>query len=99
MHEDYFFHGFGVPIQPFLRGLIVCYGISLCNLNSNSILHVSIFINLYESYLGMLPHFDLFRHFFCLKIKGGSGSKVVGVAYLQLRDGIMSKSPPHLTRL
>jgi hypothetical protein len=69
--EDYFFCGFGVLVYPFPRGLIDYYGISLCNLSPNSILHVSIFINLCESYLGILCHFDLFRHFFCLKIKGG----------------------------
>jgi hypothetical protein len=66
--EDYFYRGFGVPIDPFLRGLIDFYGISLCNLNLNSILRVAIFINFCEAYLGILPHFDLFCHFFCLKI-------------------------------
>lgn len=30
--EDYFFCGFGVPIHPFLHGLIAYYNISLCNL-------------------------------------------------------------------
>ena len=69
--EDYFICGFGVPIHPFLRGLIDHYGISLCNLSPNSILHVAIFINLCEAYLGILPHFDLFRHFFYLKMRGG----------------------------
>jgi hypothetical protein len=68
--EDYFFRRFGVPIHPFLRGFIDYYGISLCNLSLNSILHVTMFINLCESYLGILPHFDLFCHFFCLKIRG-----------------------------
>ena len=68
--EDYFIHEFGVPIHPFLHGLIDHYGISLCNLRSNSILHVVVFINLCEAYLGILPHFDLFHHFFYLKIWG-----------------------------
>ena len=66
--EDYFYQGFGVPIHPLLRGLIDYYKISLCNLSSNSILHVAIFINFCEAYLGILPYFDLFHHFFCLKI-------------------------------
>jgi hypothetical protein len=44
---------------------------------------VSIFITLYESYLGIQPHF------FCLKKKGGAGgSKIAGGAYLNLQDGI-----------
>ena len=80
--EDYLYHGFGVPIHPFLRGLIEYYAISLCNLGPNSILHISIFIHFYDAYLGILPHFDLFCHFFCLKSHGGSGSRVVGSAYL-----------------
>ena len=74
MFEDYFFRGFGVPIHPFLHELIAYYGISLCNLGPNSILHVAIFINLCESYLGICPHFDPFYHFFYLKVKGGTGS-------------------------
>ena len=82
MFEDYFYRGFGVPIHPFLRGLIEYYAISLCNLGPNSILHVSVFIHLCEAYLGILPHFDLFCHFFCLKSHGGSRSRVVGSAYL-----------------
>ena len=56
--EDYFIRGFSVPIHPFLRGLIDHYGISLCNLSPNYILHVAVFINLCEVYLGILPHFD-----------------------------------------
>jgi hypothetical protein len=89
--EDYFFCGFGVFVHPFPCGLIDYYGINLCNQSPNSILHVSIFINLCESYLGILRHFDLFFHFFYLKIKGGSGSRVVSDAYLQLWDGMMSE--------
>ena len=91
VYEDYFYCGFGVPIHPFLRGLIEYYAITLCNLGLNSILHVSVFIHFYEAYLGILPHFDLFRHFFCLKSYGGSRSRVVGSAYLQLRDGMVGQ--------
>ena len=52
--------------------------VSLCNLHPNTILHISIFIHFYEAYLGILPYFNLFRHLFWLKKRGGSGSKVVG---------------------
>ena len=67
------------------------WALSLCNLHPNSILHISIFIHLYEAYLGILPHFNLFRHLFWLKKKGGGGSKVVGDVYLQLWDGMNSE--------
>ena len=68
--EDYFIRGLSVLIHPFLHRLIDHYGINLCNLSPNSILHVAGFINLCEAYLGILPHFDLFHHFFCLKMRG-----------------------------
>ena len=51
-------------------------------------MHILIFIHFYEAYLGILPHFNLFRHLFWLKKKGGGGSKVVGGMYLQLHDGM-----------
>jgi len=58
------------------------WGVSLYNLHPNTILHIFVFIHFYEVYLGILPHFNLFRHMFWLKKKGGSGSKVVGGVYL-----------------
>jgi hypothetical protein len=82
--EGYFYRGFGSPVHPFLNGLVNYYGISLCNLGPNSILHVSIFIHICEVYLGILPHFDLFCHFFRLKTIGGTGSRIMGSVYLQL---------------
>ena len=42
-------------------------------------------------YLGILPHFNLFRHLFWLKKKGSSGSKVDGSVYLQLHDGMVGE--------
>ena len=89
--EDYFWRGLGFPVHPFLRDLLVFWSISLCNLHPNTILHILIFIHFYEAFLGILPHFNLFRHLFWLKKKGGGGSKVVGGVYLQLRDGMASE--------
>ena len=80
--EDYFWYGLGFPVHPFLRDLLEFWVISLCNLHPNTILHISIFIHFYETYLGVLPHFKLFRHLFWLKKKGGGSSKVVGGIYL-----------------
>ena len=51
-------------------------------------MHISIFIHFYEAFLEILPHFNLFRHLFWLKKRGGGGSKVVGGVYLQLCDGM-----------
>ena len=63
----------------------------MCNLHPNTILHISIFIHFCEAYLGILPHFNLFRHLFWLKKKGEGGSRVVGGVYLQLREGMVSE--------
>ena len=67
---------------------------SLCNLHPNTILHIYVFIHFYGVYLGILPYFNLFQHFFWVKKKGGGGSKVVGGVYLQLRDGMASEYIP-----
>ena len=76
--KDYFWCGLGFPVHPFLRDLLELWVVSLCNLHPNTILHISIFIHFCEAYLGILPHFNLFRHLFWLKKRGGGGSKVVG---------------------
>ena len=81
----------GFPVHPFLRDLLEFWVISLCNLLPNTILHISVFIHFREVYLGLLPHFNFFRHLFWLKKKGGSGFKVVSGVYLQLRDGMASE--------
>ena len=62
--EDYFWHGLGLPVHPFLRGLLEFWGASLCNLHPNTILHIFVFIHFCKVYLGILPHFNLFRHLF-----------------------------------
>ena len=86
--EDYFWRALAFHVHPFPRDLLELWVVSLCNLHPNTILHVSIFIHFCEAYLGILPHFNLFRHLFWLKKKGGGGSKVVSSIYLQLHDGM-----------
>src|SRR6266540_4023591 len=85
---SFFYQGFSLPSSYFFRGLLHFYGIELVNLNPNSILQISAFIHLCEAFLGVRPHFTLFRHLFALKAtqKGGQTS-VVGGASLQLHSG------------
>lgn len=89
--EDYFIRRFGVPVHPFVSKVLDYYEISLCNLGCNSILHLSIFIYFCEGYLGIKPHFNLFRHLFCLRKRGGPGSQVCGGVYLQFWDGMKDR--------
>jgi hypothetical protein len=65
-------HGFGVPAGDFLRGLLQFYQIELVHLAPNSITIIATFIHLYEAFLGITPHFHLWRHFFEMK-KTGKG--------------------------
>jgi len=46
-------HGLGLPTSPFLHGFLHYYGITLNHLNPNSILHLSIFVHLCETFLGI----------------------------------------------
>ncbi|KAI4993826.1 hypothetical protein ZWY2020_008139 [Hordeum vulgare] len=56
--------GLGLPIHPFLRGLLEYYGIQLHHLTPGSILRISGFVALCEMFLGCEAHFDLWRKFF-----------------------------------
>jgi hypothetical protein len=61
--EDFYSRGFRNLCHPFLRKLCDYYRISICNLHPNSVLSMLVFISLYESFLGIQPHFNLWRHF------------------------------------
>ena len=64
--EPFFYRGFSLPTNKFFRGLLYFYGIELVHLNPNSILQIAAFIHLCEAFLGIEPHFALFRHLFSL---------------------------------
>lgn len=50
---SFFEHGFGIPLGSYFRGLLHHYGIEVMQLNPNSILVISFFVHLCESYLGI----------------------------------------------
>ena len=57
-------------------------------LNPKFFIHISIFVHLCEAFLGIEPHFELFRFLFHLKPQPDSYDlDVVGGADLQLRQG------------
>jgi hypothetical protein len=58
--------GISLPAQKFLRGLFFIYGVQLHQLTPNSILHIAYFITLCESFLGVDPHWTLWKFLFCL---------------------------------
>jgi hypothetical protein len=77
-----------LPVSPFFCGLLVFYDLNLTHLNPNSILQVSIFIHLCEAYLGILPHFGLWKYLYHYRPgMAGGQHQLVGGASLELRRG------------
>jgi hypothetical protein len=64
MFLAFLLRGLSVPAHEFLRGLLFVYGVQLHQLTSNSILHIAYFITLCESFLGVDPHWTLWK-FLC----------------------------------
>src|SRR3954464_14442951 len=59
--------GLSLPAHEFLCGLIFLYGLQLHQLLPNSLLHIACFIMLCEYWLGIEPHFGLFKKLYSLK--------------------------------
>jgi hypothetical protein len=53
-----------VPTNDFFKVLLRYYGIEYLNLNPNGIFHVSVFVHFCEAFVGIKPHWILFRKFF-----------------------------------
>jgi hypothetical protein len=66
LFSDFLIRGLSVPIHEFLRGLLFIYGIRIHQLTPNSIIHISIFITLCECFLGIHPHWGLWKRIFYL---------------------------------
>ena len=58
--------GLAIPACDFLRSLLFFWGIHLHHLTPDSILHIAIFVQLCEVFLGIYPHFDPFKSLFSL---------------------------------
>jgi hypothetical protein len=67
MFLDFLLRGLSLPAHEFLRGLLFVYGVQLHQLTPNSILHIACFITLCESFLGIDPHWVLWKFLFRLR--------------------------------
>jgi hypothetical protein len=59
--------GLALLASAFFKGLLKYYGIEYLNLNPNGIFHVFVFVHFREAFVGIKPHWILFRKFFRLK--------------------------------
>ena len=83
--------GFAIPAHQFLRGLLDYYQVELQHLNPNGIQHIAAFVALCEGFLGISPHFDLWRHFFAVnlskkRVRKQELSTPIGCASIHLRN-------------
>jgi hypothetical protein len=84
---SFFERGFNLPLGDFFRGLLYYYKLELIHLIPNSIIVVSTFIHFCEAYLGISPHFLLWRYLFCVKSTGNRMGPV-GAVMFSLRSGL-----------
>jgi hypothetical protein len=87
---SFFECGFNLPAGDFFRGLLYYYRMELVHLVPNSVTIVSTFIHFCEAYLGIPPHFLLWRYFFCVN-SAGKRSGLVGVVMFNLRSGLKAE--------
>jgi hypothetical protein len=64
VYVPFLIRGLALPVSPFFHGLFDFYNLNLTHLNPNSILQISIFVHLCEAYLGILPHFGLWKYLY-----------------------------------
>jgi hypothetical protein len=79
--------GLALQASDFFKGLLKYYGIEYLNLNPNGIFHVFVFIHFCEAFVGIKPHWVLFRKFFRLKPQPSANDpRVVRGAGIQMRE-------------
>jgi hypothetical protein len=88
---DFFESGFSFPPSPFLRGFRYHYGLELHHLNPNGVLRIASFATACEAFLGIHPHFALWKRLFLLKKL--RGNQIVGAVGIQLRKEASSEFP------
>jgi hypothetical protein len=76
--------GLALPASESFKGLLRYYGIEHLNLNPNGIFDVSVFVHFCEAFMGIKPHWIMFRKFFRVKPQPSTNDpQVVGGADIQ----------------
>lgn len=84
--NPFFEWGFNLPSSDFIHGILYFYSTTLNHLNPSSTTHISIFVHLFESFVGAPPSLTLFKYLFHLKPQPNKPAlTVIGEAGFQLR--------------
>ena len=93
---DFLPRGFGFPLHDFVHGLLYAYGVQIHDLTPNGVLSIASFIVLCECFLGIAPHWALWKSLFLVRKNvgksgltypvGGFGIQVRGdTTYFQMK--------------
>jgi hypothetical protein len=77
MFLAFLLRGFSLPAHEFLHGILFVYGVQLHQLTPNYPLHIVCFITLCKVFLGIDPHWVLWKYLFRLRLSGGAGRPAV----------------------
>jgi hypothetical protein len=84
-------HGLALSATDLFKGMLRYYDIEYLNLNPNGIFHSFIFVQFCEAFLGIKPHWILFRKFFRVKPHPSTDDpQVVRGAGIQMREDVAS---------
>ena len=77
-------------MHPFVWRFLCHFGLWLHDLTPHVVAHLAVFVTLYECYLGIQPHLDLWRRIFRLSLNkdGGGSVQWIGAAAIQLRNNL-----------
>jgi hypothetical protein len=79
--------GLALLASDFFKGLLKYYGIEYLNLKPNGIFHISVFVHFCEAFVGIKPHWILFRKFFRVKPQPSANDlRVVREASIRMRE-------------
>jgi hypothetical protein len=89
----FYLAGFRVFAHPFVWRFLHHFRLWLHDLTPQSVAHLVVFVTLYEGYLGIEPHFDLWRWIFHLNLNkdGDESVQWIGTAAIQLCNNLKSR--------
>src|SRR3954470_1687321 len=82
--QSFFPRGFALPVHPFVRCLLYAYQLQLHDLTLNGVLHIACFITMCEGFLGIYPHWGLWKRLF--NIKRTNSEYAVGQVGISIKD-------------
>ena len=81
---------FRVPMHPFMGRFLHHFGLWLHDLMPHRVAHLAVFVTPCECYLGIDPHFDLWRQIFHLNLNKDDDGSVqwIGTVAIQLGNNL-----------